>query len=124
MPDRKLAVVFLVTRDVDALASFYKETLGLKLTKQRLGHSAWFDTGSVGLAIHSPEEGEEGGDFLPEGKSVLWFQPSEGVPVAAQTLEKAGVQLLKPRKATNYLFFKDPEGRLLGLHERRSETSQ
>lgn len=120
MAERKLFMVFLVTRDVDALVPFYRDILGLKVSKYEPGHSAWFDTGAVPLVIHRPEsEDVEGSDYTPEAQTVLWLQPAEGVLHAAEGLAKAGVELLRPKKARNYVYFRDPEGRLLGLHQPR-----
>ncbi len=110
--------MFLVTEDVDALVPFYRDILGLKVTRHEPGHSAWFDTGTVGLAIHQPksEEGEDH-DLLPKTGTLIWFQPVEGVSAAAEGLAKLGVELVRPKKAQNYFFLRDPEGRLLGFHQ-------
>lgn len=40
MSERHLAVVFLVTKEVDALVPFYRDILGLTLTQHDPGHSA------------------------------------------------------------------------------------
>ena len=118
MPDRKMAVVFLVTENVDTLVPFYREILGLKVTRHEPSHSAWFDTGATSLCIHRPEsEQGEMKDLLPKTEVLIWFQPSEGVPAAVQALEKAGVELLRPKKAQNYFYLRDPEGRLVGFHQ-------
>ena len=76
------------------------------------------DTGAVQLAIHRPEsEDPQDGDYLPEARTVIWFQPAEGVPAAAETLANAGVELVRPKNASNYLYFRDPQGNVLGLHQ-------
>lgn len=121
MGERHLAVVFLVTKEVDALVPFYRDVLGLTVTQYDPGHSAWFDTGTVRLAIHRPE-GEDGvsEDDLRQAQTVMWFRPEEGVSLIAESLTNAGVALLRPRSAATYFYVRDPEGRLLGFHQPES----
>ena len=81
MANRKLVAVFLMTQDVDGLVPFYRDTLGLTLTRHESGHSAWFDAGAVPLVLHKPESEErEGVDYTPETPILVWLQPEEGVP--------------------------------------------
>ena len=113
-----MVVVFLVTKNVGSLVPFYRDILGLDVTRYEPGHSAWFDTGGVQLAIHRPESGDAPGiDYLPDAPTVIWFRPGEGVPATAMALGEAGVEILRPGNASNYLYLRDPEGRLLGFHE-------
>ncbi|MBI3976334.1 MAG: hypothetical protein HY334_08085 [Armatimonadetes bacterium] len=79
----ELVVVFLITEDVDGLMPFYRDIVGLRLTRHDPGHSAWFDSGPVRLAIHQAE----------------------------------GIALTRPAGAESYVYFRDPEGRLLGFHQ-------
>ncbi len=117
-PARELAVVFLVTENVDALVRFYRDVLGLQMSGYQPGHSAWFDTGTVRLAIHRPEsEGRERRDLVPKTDTVIWFRPQEGVRAATESLRRAGLELIVPENAENYVFVRDPEGRVLGFHE-------
>ena len=58
--------------------------------------------------------GHEECGFAP---TVIWFRPGEGVPATAVALGEAGVEILRPGNASNYLYLRDPEGRLLGFHE-------
>ena len=119
MPERKLPVIFLVTEEVDSLVRFYRDVVGLALSRHEPGDSAWFDLGEVQLAIHRPEsEGSAGGDFTPEASTIVWFEPEEGVSEAAARIESAGVPLIRPGEARNYVYFRDPEGRMLGFHQR------
>ncbi|MBI3660822.1 VOC family protein [Candidatus Acetothermia bacterium] len=120
MAKRKLLAVFLVTEEVDTLVSFYRDILQLKVSKYEPGHSAWFETGAVPLAIHRPEPAEtEGSDYTPLASTIVWLQPDEDVPTVVKGLAKAGVELLQPKNAQNYIYFRDPEGRLLGLRQPR-----
>lgn len=118
MGERNLVTVFLITNDVESLVPFYRDVLGLTLTRHDPGHAAWFDTGTVQLAIHKPD-GEDGmsDDDFSKAQTVMWLRPAEGVPVLADSLTKTGVQLLRPGNAENYFYVKDPEGRLLGFHQ-------
>lgn len=117
MPERKLVAVFLVTENVDMLVPFYRDIVGLKLTQYEPGHSAWFDTGAVSIAIHRPES-EHGNehDLVPNTATLIWFQPGEGVSAAADAIAGARVDVLRPVGAQNYFFLKDPEGRIVGMH--------
>lgn len=117
MPERRLLVVFLVSKRVDRLVGFYRDTVGLELVSHEPGHSAWFDTGAVQLVVHRPQTEPETLDLVPDAKTILWIEPEEGVDTAAGALQGAGVELVKPRSAANYFFFKDPDGRLIGLHQ-------
>ncbi len=117
MPDRRLEVVFLVTREVDALVRFYRDTVGLPVTRYAESESAWFDAGDVQLAIHRPETRKGDADYTPEAETILWFRPTEGVRQAAKSIEREGVTLMRPDPAENFVYFKDPEGRVLGFHD-------
>jgi len=57
MPVKKLRQVFIVARDLEAQARFYRETLGL--TEQFRDGTRWvqFQAGDVSLALASRDEG-------------------------------------------------------------------
>ena len=119
MSDHRLKVVFLVTRDVDALVRFYRDVVGLTVKRYEEGDSAWFDTGDAMLAIHRPEPagGEgTGGDLTPETDTIVWLEPGGGTAAAAEALRAKGVALERPKDADNYFYFRDPEGRVMGFH--------
>ena len=66
MPKREITAIFLVTQNVDGLVPFYRDTLGLTLTRHEPGHSAWFEAGPVPLVLHTPEpEESETVDYTP-----------------------------------------------------------
>ena len=123
MSKRKLVHIFVVTDDVDALVPFYRDVLGLKLERAKPGHSAWFDTGEVNLVIHGPESVREALDLLPsDSPTVVWLQPAEGVSNVDHGLVRQGIDVLRPSNADNYLFVRDPEGRVIGFHEPARES--
>lgn len=118
MAKKELVAVFLVTSDVERHVSFYRDTVGLRLTRHELGHSAWFDAGPVPLVIHKPEPlGSLEADYTPETPVLLWFRPEEGVEGLVGRLQASQVQVEKPNNASNYAYVRDPEGRILGFHE-------
>ena len=123
MAKREITAIFLVTQNVDALVPFYRDTLGLTLTRHQPGHSAWFEAGPVPLVLHTPEpEESETVDYTPETPIVVWLKPEEGVPALVTHLERLTSDLEKPKHARNYAYLRDPEGRVLGLHEPAGEA--
>lgn len=122
MAKREIVAVFLVTHDVDGLVPFYRDVLGLSLTRHDPGHSAWFDAGPLPLVLHKPESEERRGvDYTPDTPILLWLRPEEGVATLVGQLEQLTAGLEKPKDARNYAYVRDPEGRVLGLHDPAGE---
>ncbi len=117
MVERSVIAVFLISEDVDALVAFYRDRVGLPILSYEPGHSAWFDTGAVKLAVHRPESEDSGEDFVPaECSTVVWLETDEDIPDMAAALRRRDVPVLEPRKTGAYLYVRDPEGRLLAFH--------
>lgn len=117
MADPAIAAVFLITDDVEALLPFYREVLGLRVTQYEPGHSAWCETGAVPLVVHRAQPDAAAGEFTPAAGTIVWLRPAERVPATVNRLEAAGAELLRPAAAANYLYLKDPEGRIIGLRD-------
>jgi catechol 2,3-dioxygenase-like lactoylglutathione lyase family enzyme len=114
----RIVVIFIVSRRVDAMVRFYRDIVGLRLVSHNPGDEAWFDSGAVRLAVHRPQSRNDGKhDLLLETDTVIWFQPAEGVRKTSRKLRRKRLRPLLPKRARNYLFLRDPEGRLLGFHE-------
>ncbi len=114
----RISVIFIVSRRVDALVRFYRDVVGLRLVSHHPGDEAWFDAGAVRLAVHRPQRRNDGKhDLLPETDTVIWFRPVEGVRATSRKLRGKRLRPLSRKRARNYRFLRDPEGRLLGFHE-------
>ena len=111
-----LAQVALAGADPAALASFYRDTLGLEVVMETNGMT-FFDAGGTRLMIGpSPSETPNPGD------TILYFEP-EDFAASEQDLEARGVTFAAPaqmlQKEDNKELvlrpFKDPAGHVIAL---------
>ena len=74
-------------------------------------------------AVELSHRGREALDLLPsDSPTVVWLQPAEGVSNVDHGLVRQGIDVLRPSNADNYLFVRDPEGRVIGFHEPARES--
>ena len=110
----KIGVIMLGVADTEKSVPFYRDRLGLKLST-RFGHFAFFDAGSVTLAL-------SGGLARATGKgagAVEIVFSVEHIRQAYQALRAAGVEfsgeprvVSGPNWAAN---FRDPDGHILSI---------
>jgi catechol 2,3-dioxygenase-like lactoylglutathione lyase family enzyme len=111
MPRIKMARVILFTGQMDAMARFYRDVLGLK---QVTDESGWkeFDAGAVRIALHS-------GPASPgrKGPKIVFY--AKDVAVLREKLVARGATLGKVREGEFCLCDgKDPDGNPIQLSNR------
>ena len=115
---RKVDFAAVATRDLEAAARFYGDTLGLERSvymPER--HYAEFETGNLTLSVYAPEK--MGLEFQPNANALALHV--DDVEAARGTLEAAGVQFAADTFDTgvcHMAFFADPDGNALMLHHR------
>lgn len=114
--------VSIPTRDIEASARFYGETLGLEQSAawQRPGEKPMgieFETGTVTLAVIDPAA--IGRDFVAHTQPIAL--QVEDVAAARAALEERGVRFFGETMDTGVCHmghFADPDGNVLMLHRR------
>jgi len=110
-----VATVWVPVQDFERAVGFYRDTLGLEVTKQDDG---WAEVDANGLMIGlNARESEGAGDG---GGPVISFQPEGGIEDAKQQLESQGVSF--PAEISEHPWgriatFKDSEGNDLQIYE-------
>ena len=110
-----VAVVWMPVQDIDRAKSFYKDTLGLPLTKED-GDWAEVDANGLTIGLNGREpEGAQG-----EGGPVVTFQPEAGLDQTVSDLQEKGVEV--PAGVSEHPWgrvatFKDSEGNDVQLYE-------
>lgn len=111
--------VILLAWDVQRMAEFYRDVVGLKVTypapDAKLEDQNWveFDAGSAKLAIHG------GGDIRGSG-SVLLSIKVDDLDFTYWDLKKRGVDIQKPREVwegTRAAKARDPEGNTISFEQ-------
>ena len=111
--------VILLAWDVQRLAEFYRDVVGLKVSypgpDANLEDENWvaFDAGSATLAIHG------GGDIRGSG-SVLLSLKVDDLDFTYWDLKKRGVDIQKPRvvsEGTRSAKARDPEGTTISFEQ-------
>jgi predicted enzyme related to lactoylglutathione lyase len=110
--------VTVPTKDLEAAARFYGETLGLRRAVYRPeNHAAEFETGTVTLGVIVAEK--FGLEYRPNENAVALRV--DDVEAARATLEERGVEFAGDTFDTgvcHMAFFSDPDGNALMLHRR------
>lgn len=101
----------LRTADINALAGFYVEALGLVIVR-RQARSIWLDMGPARLMIEQMNADEPAIDPGSMEMFALRIDPSER-PVIKARLKRLGVAVEAETEHTTY--FRDPDGRRLGV---------
>jgi predicted enzyme related to lactoylglutathione lyase len=110
-----VAVIWMPVRDIDRAKSFYKDTLGLELTKE---DGDWAEVDANGLTIGL--NGREPEGATGEGGPVVTFQPQAGLDKTVSDLQDKGVEV--PAGVSEHPWgrvatFKDSEGNDIQLYE-------
>lgn len=96
------------TDDLDALARFYADVLGLEVTRRSEGRSIWLDADGAILMLEKRDDGEP---VVPPGsKELVAFVVSKAV---IERLERACVPI--EARTAYTLYVRDPDGRRIGL---------
>ncbi len=112
---RGVAVVWMPVQDIARAKGFYRDTLGLQITKED-GDWAEVDANGLTLGLNGREpEGAGSG-----GGSVVTFQPEGSLEETVSNLKEQGVEV--PAEISEHPWgrvatFKDSEGNDLQLYE-------
>ena len=111
----RIAVAMLGVTDLARSVAFYRDTLGLSLQSEIPGEFAFFNAGSVTLALSVPHTKHTG---RGAGATEVVFSV-EGVREAYDSLRARGVRFTnEPRNVTGPMWganFSDPDGHGLSL---------
>jgi len=106
------------TRDYEAAAKFYGETLGLPFSKRWGNYPAGeFETGSLTIAVMQTDA--FGIEFHPNNLPIALHV--DDVEAARAELESKGIEFrggILDSGVCHQAFFSDPDGNVLGLHHR------
>ena len=106
------------TKDYEAAAKFYGETLGLPFSKNWGNYPAGeFETGTLTIAVMQTDA--FGIEFHPNNLPIALHV--DDVAAARAELESKGVEFrgdILDSGVCHQAFFADPDGNLLGLHHR------
>jgi catechol 2,3-dioxygenase-like lactoylglutathione lyase family enzyme len=114
----------VATKDYDAAAKFYGEVLGLPFSK-RWGDmpAGEFETGTLTLALMQSDA--FGLEFRPNNHPIALHV--DDVAAAQAELESRGVEFqgdIIDSGVCHQVFFRDPDGNVLGLHHRYAPEPQ
>jgi methylmalonyl-CoA/ethylmalonyl-CoA epimerase len=113
----RIGQIAINAHDVERAATFYQDTLGLKLLFKAGPGLAFFDCGGVRLMLTRPEKPE-----FDHPSSILYFSVPD-IQAAHATMKTSGVKFddephliaKMPDHELWMTFFRDSEGNLLGL---------
>ncbi len=115
---RGVDFVGIPTRDLEAAAAFYGDTLGLRRSAYRPDRGfAEFETGNLTLSVISPER--MGMEFHANRNAIALHV--DDIPSARARLEAVGVAFAGDTFDTgvcHMAFLSDPDGNALMLHHR------
>ena len=104
--------IALRTRDLGRLAAFYGDLLGLATSKESPGHSVWLDAGGTILMLERSSESEpEIGRGTQE--LIAFSVAATERPAFEARLASSGVTV--EARTEHTLYFRDPDGRRVGL---------
>jgi catechol 2,3-dioxygenase-like lactoylglutathione lyase family enzyme len=111
--------VTIPIQDFELSKAFYRDTLGLEEGKQWGEMPAQeFETGNLTIAIMDPTA--FGQEFSPAGGSSVVLQVDD-FDAAKADLEAKGVEFVTDKIDSgicHQAYFKDPDGNVLGIHNR------
>lgn len=110
-----VANVWVPVQDIDRALGFYKDILGLRVTKQD-GRWAEVEAGGLNIGLN----GREPEGARAEGGPVITFHPESGLDATVEDLKGKGVEF--PAEVSDHDWgrvatFKDTEGNDLQLYE-------
>ena len=107
--------VYYWTRDMDKAVAFYRDVLGLTLSRRDGDNWAEFDAGPVRFAVHGVVEGHP----VQPGGGTAVFEVAD-VDEARRVLEGRGVQFGHSAEVADYAryaTFQDPDGNTIQVIE-------
>ena len=110
-----VAVVWMPVRDIDRAKGFYRDTLGLDLTKE---DGDWAEVDANGLTIGL--NGREPAGAQSDGGPVVTFQPESSLEDTISELQNQGVEVpagISEHPWGRVATFKDSEGNDVQLYE-------
>ncbi|MBI5517971.1 MAG: VOC family protein [Deltaproteobacteria bacterium] len=102
----------LRTRDLEALAGFYRDVFGLPAVRETPGYSVWLRAGDVVLMLERRGE-EEPGPAEGSQDLVAFAVDPEGREEVLARLARRGVPVEASTEHTRY--FRDPDGRRVAV---------
>jgi len=113
----RIGQIAINAHDVERAATFYQDALGLKLLFKAPPGLAFLDCGGVRLMLSRPEKPE-----FDHPSSILYFAVPD-IQAAHARMKEQGVQFedephmiaKMPDHDLWMVFFRDPEGNLMGL---------
>lgn len=112
---RGVANIWMPVQDIERAKGFYRDTLGLQITKE---DGEWAEVDANGLTIGL--NGREPSGAGAAGGPVVTFQPQGGLEETVSNLKEQGVEV--PAEISEHPWgrvatFKDSEGNDLQLYE-------
>jgi catechol 2,3-dioxygenase-like lactoylglutathione lyase family enzyme len=110
-----VAAVWLPVDDMERAVGFYRDTLGLRVTRQEDDWSE-LEANGLRLRLHASEGETPGG----EGGAVVSFQPEGGLDEAVEELRAQGVDFaggISEHPWGRIAAMHDPDGNSLQLYE-------
>jgi len=110
-----VAVVWMPVEDIERAKGFYRDTLGLSVTRE---DGEWAEVDAIGLTIGL--NGRESSGAGSNGGPVVSFQPERGLDATVGGLKERGVEF--PAEVSDHPWgrvatFKDSEGNDVQLYE-------
>ena len=109
----------LQTEDVEGLAAFYEQALGLKRAPVSPPGAVVFDTKPIPFAIRTPLA-DLSGNSMPGAGVSIWLQ-CDDAPALHRALTDRGVEIrtqLAPSPFGMHFAFKDPAGYIITVHDK------
>ncbi len=104
--------IALRTRDVAALAHFYRSLMALEVVREQPGYSVWLSLETAALMIEQRAEAEP--DVAAGSMDLIAFTVTdEGRARVRERLREMGVAIEGETAFTTY--FRDPDGRRVGV---------
>jgi catechol-2,3-dioxygenase len=103
--------VALRTRDVEALASFYVDVVGLEATPNAGGDSVWLRAGRAVVMLERAAPGEP---LPPAGAMDFLAFATTAADKRALVSRLARAQITVEAETAHTLYFRDPDGRRVG----------
>ena len=116
---RGVAVVWMPVQDIERAKDFYRDTLGLRITKED-GNWAEVDANGLALGLNGREPSGANGD----GGPVVTFQPEGGLEETLDDLKDHGVEVsagISEHQWGRVATFKDSEGNDIQLYEQPND---
>ena len=112
--------IALQVTDLEAAATFYESTLGLRCAEVSPPHAVVFDTKPIAFALREPIPGFDPDSVQPWAGAgiVLWLEVDDARQ-AHEELVSAGVEIVTPPTPSPFgpmFVFRDPNGYAITLH--------